>query len=472
MAITFDWVSDQIPPKYALATTSSNVFRESGSGDTLPSIVSGAGDTGVIGSTILDVQSESANKRTVRFIGYGNVPDMSTGISINARVIPRYSGSPGASNEVAIWTLFGMVNPFYSYLYHNTNGSLSFALVDGDGAAFRINITTATGIWSPTSGTAYDITVTWTGDTTANGVKIYIDGVLVHQATASGLANFDADEGRMFTEIILATGIAQNVDGAFDYNGFTIWNEVIDPTNVLLESGTGSLNGASRTSPIDSPATQADTWPAVGDVRQSITWFESNVEKTGTLSLPSAPQVLSGVQFGESGTEFTGTLGGSVNYSGKLDFEVFMSSLDTFMKSYLGTYITQMNADRTDLTLVTPSTSAYYFQSLTDTEVPYNPFVFYGETDTGTQNNGPESADTFTVQVAIILANTNEAQGVLGTRLLRYRECLRDMFEQGWNSVNKSVKLEVTGISPFPFSLSNTDNTHVGIGVNLDLVIN
>jgi hypothetical protein len=153
-------------------------------------------------------------------------------------------------------------------------------------------------------------------------------------------------------------------------------------------------------------------------------------------------------------------------------FEDFVAELDAFMKANLGGYIAQMNLDKTDMILATPVAASYFFQSMTETEAPYDPFVFYGEIGTDTANQGPDEINRFTIQVAIIMANTNELQGVMGKRLLRYRDCLKALFNQGWNGVNKRVKLEVTGISPFPFTTINSDTaTHMGIGVTIQMEI-
>jgi len=48
-------------------------------------------------------------------------------------------------------------------------------------------------------------------------------------------------------------------------------------------------------------------YPAVGNVRLAVVYGESN-EFIGTLALPTVGQVESGVGYGASGTEFTGTL--------------------------------------------------------------------------------------------------------------------------------------------------------------------
>jgi len=159
----------------------------------------------------------------------------------------------------------------------------------------------------------------------------------------------------------------------------------------------------------------------------------------------------------------------AASFNKRYRFEDFIAELDAYVKANLGTYIDQMNTDKTDFDLLKPSTSAFYFQSLTATDVPHRIFVFYGEVGTETGNNGPDEVNKYTIQFAIILENTNEAQGIMGKKLLRYRDCLKAMFNQGWNAVNQRVKLDITGISPFPFSLSNTDATHMGIGVNIEM---
>lgn len=152
-------------------------------------------------------------------------------------------------------------------------------------------------------------------------------------------------------------------------------------------------------------------------------------------------------------------------------FEDFIAELDAYMKANLNSYIQQMNTDKPDITLLEIDSSAYFFQSMSETEAPYSAFVFYGETGTDTDTSGPDERARFTIQAAIILANTNESAGTMGKRLLRYRDCLKALFNQGWNTVNKRVKLEVTGISPFPFAVVNTEATHMGIGVNIQMEI-
>lgn len=185
--------------------------------------------------------------------------------------------------------------------------------------------------------------------------------------------------------------------------------------------------------------------------------------------------VRAGVVYGPN-DEFIGTYNGLAPWvnAGTLSqysFEEFIARLDLYMRANLGNYIDQMNALKTDITLLKPADAAFYFQTVIDTEIPYDVFVYYGEVTTETIVNGPEHRERFKLMVAIVIGNSNEAKGVVGKRLIRYRECLKAMFRTGWNSIDSMVKLEVYGISPFPFSVTNEDVTHVGIGVNITMEI-
>ena len=157
------------------------------------------------------------------------------------------------------------------------------------------------------------------------------------------------------------------------------------------------------------------------------------------------------------------------SFSTRYRFEDFINDLDAYMKANLAGYISQMNTDKTDITLLSPESTAYYFQTLADTEVPYKIFVFYGEKGIQTQHNGPEERNEYTIQVGLLLENGNELHGAMGKRLMRYRDCLKAMFNDGWNSMSKRVKLRVSGLSPFPFSLIKNEFTHIGIGVDLEV---
>jgi hypothetical protein len=79
-------------------------------------------------------------------------------------------------------------------------------------------------------------------------------------------------------------------------------------------------------------------YPAVGNVRLSVVYGESN-EFIGTLALPTVGQVESGVGYGASGTEFTGTL--VVGGGGEAVNLLFDRSPGVTLKPFVGETVSQ-----------------------------------------------------------------------------------------------------------------------------------
>lgn len=99
--------------------------------------------------------------------------------------------------------------------------------------------------------TWYDIVITFTGDTTTNGLTVYLDGSSLGSATSTRA--WDSPRAKTFRDLVL--GFYNNADRCYyKINEFVLWDEVIDPTSVTLTSGSGSLNGASRTAFVDADA--------------------------------------------------------------------------------------------------------------------------------------------------------------------------------------------------------------------------
>ena len=247
MAITFAVRGDSEVPRFVSVPTQTVPFKIGA--DTLPASISSS-DTGLIGSKILDVQHSTQAYRSIRYIGYGNIPDFTTGFSSIARVIPRYSTAPSGNNRGALFQLSGIGSQPYLALQHQTDGTIKVIATDATLSSIMLNMTSVS-TWSPTAGTVYDIVLTWDGTTTANALKIYVDGSLLVQGNASINNNFLFANGACYSEIKLANSQNQGFDGDFDFEEMVLLDEVIDPNSVGLTSGNGSLNGASRTEFVD-----------------------------------------------------------------------------------------------------------------------------------------------------------------------------------------------------------------------------
>lgn len=173
----------------------------------------------------------------------------------------------------------------------------------------------------------HDIVFTWDGTTSANGLKVYVDGVEKLSDTMSrSLPTYDTNQQNACSNIVIgpcSPGAAQNVH--FYVDEFVVWDEVIDPTSVTLTSGSGSLNGSSRSTYVEVDALDAknNTFPTEVQVESGVTWIQQGVEKTGTLSTPTLPDendVRLGVEYGQSADLKTGAL--NTNTSNAYEVEV------------------------------------------------------------------------------------------------------------------------------------------------------
>jgi len=188
------------------------------------------------------------------------------------------------------------------------------------------------GSWSsagaPPTGAWCDVVFTWTGGTGSNAFKLWVNGTNVDSNTVVNSRTAPCAQ-----DTITVGGVTSSVFGAnFSFEELVVWNEVIDPTSVALVSGTGSLNGSSRTSLVSVSAFSGEQYtdPGVANVRLATSYiFEGSTltgalvvdyptttsvrfgdvyddgGKTGSLVVPSAANVRSGVTF-DNGT--VGTL--------------------------------------------------------------------------------------------------------------------------------------------------------------------
>lgn len=209
---------------------------------TTSNITSGV-DATAIGGTAWTLGTTGV--KSLVFPGRKNTPSVRT-ISCLIRKAPAYTGAPSASH--GILSLSGSIGrgPLIALEQLITSGNIQI-LARNELLNTSIN-NVSPGVWSPTSGTWYDLFFSWDGTTGANSFKMYIDAASLGDITPT--AAFTASwSNEFFQEIVL--GVSDTFAGSGiawgKLNEVVIWDTVVDPTSVLLTSGTGSLNGASRT---------------------------------------------------------------------------------------------------------------------------------------------------------------------------------------------------------------------------------
>ena len=239
MGIVFAVRGDDMNARYSNAGKKAVTYRNNASAP--EAAVASSSDTGVIGGSVIEAANTSYQVG-FRYPGYENFSTTGA-FSILVRHVPQYSGTP--AQQMGLMNLIGPFNTGFLQFDHLTTGNL-FARYAGEHSLNHFN--TTMGSYSPTSGTANDIVLTWTGDTTSNGLKMYVDNTLNNETTALQTNNVTRS---YWPAMIFGVAVASAQFGNSDFNEIVIWDEVIDPSSVTLTSGSGALNGSSRTAFVD-----------------------------------------------------------------------------------------------------------------------------------------------------------------------------------------------------------------------------
>lgn len=233
MALTFALRGNSLTPLYAYDPR----FAAYGAG--VPSVIA---DAGAIGGYAIDQGVLGAlGQQRLHFGGIGNwssVPSFSV-------LLRFYHYSAATSISLFSCVGGGRQGTFGQAAFQVSYDSTNLKIGMGDENAL-------TGIASATfahgglsSATYYDLFITGTGDTTSSGFKVYLNSSLLGSTTASRA--WSNPREKIHNALIL--GQCANAPNTYmRVNEFCLWDSIEDPTAILLESGSGSLNGASRTS--------------------------------------------------------------------------------------------------------------------------------------------------------------------------------------------------------------------------------
>lgn len=232
-------------------------------------------------------------------------------ITILVRFRPGYTGSPAANQGIFSVSSAAGKGPLIEII-HNTAGNI-VVTARNEQAVVCLNAQSF-GAWSPTSGTWYDLVFRWDGTTTASAAKFDIDASSLGTATASA-AFTSSWTNQYFTDISIGFTNAGNTINAGRIDEVVIWDSSLASlSSVGLVSGSGSLNGASRTSLVDVVSFDGASYtdPGVANVLSTVSYTYAGNSQTGTWVAATAANVKTGVSFGNGST---GTYDGSDRWS-------------------------------------------------------------------------------------------------------------------------------------------------------------
>lgn len=154
----------------------------------------------------------------------------------------------------------------------------------------------------------------------------------------------------------------------------------------------------------------------------------------------------------------------------KYDIESLLLDIETLLKNNLNNKITAINSEKNDsIVLAQIDSNAYFMQSLDGPEVNYNPFIFYGIEAISDEATGANFSFT-PMRLSIAVALVMEDSGLdvnISRRMFRYQRAIKEIFEEGFDSIPEGIKLTVQSQVPIELSLLNDSYKHKAIGVTI-----
>lgn len=312
--VTFAVRGNSLNARYSSGGATPGIFTAT----TAPSVVTTTA-TGLIGGAYIDLYKNNASRRALLYPGGKNF-STNPGISI----LVRCAFQDNASIQ-GLWQIGGpwsSLTPHQMYMFY-VSSQLRIAIYDETGTAIGNGFGTPLdnynmGSFTPTVGQYYDILVTSTGVAGSSSYNMYIDGNFFSSAQNASSIQNPRDLGLM-THISLGT-IAFDVNAPYTYiNEFVIFDGIVNPASVQLTSGTGALNGASRTAFVDCLAfdgTQS-TDPGTTNVKAPTAYQINGVSLIGNEGIstdPGAGNVVQGITYLINGVSHTGTVGAVQNF--------------------------------------------------------------------------------------------------------------------------------------------------------------
>ncbi len=238
-------------------------YQSTGSSVGFPSdsaAVTSAADGGALSGNSINM-SGTANESVI-FTGVGNA-GANRARSMLFRYKPNYTGTPAANRPLFQLGLGrGARGPFIEFWHASITGKIT---VNGhettDNTIF--SSATFTTAFSPTSGTWYDLFWSWDGLNTAGGMQFWVDASSIGTLTAAR-SLVSPWKAEYFTPVTFDA--TTDITGANNSNidEVVIWDtQITDPTTISLDSGSGSLNGASRSSLVAATNVDGSVWTAL-----------------------------------------------------------------------------------------------------------------------------------------------------------------------------------------------------------------
>ncbi len=229
------------------------------------------------------ITMSATSNETVMWPGVGNA-GATRKISMLYEYKPNYTGTPAANRPLFQLGLFRANRGVGLEFWHAvTTGKITVNSRDTTDNNVFASATFATA-YSPTSGTKNDLYFEYDGTLTTNAIQFWVDNSSIGQLNASRalVSTWKAEYWSPMT-----FGATSNIGTASNVNigEVVIWDTLNGgPGSIALDSGTGALNGASRTSMVAATNVNASSWTtlAASSILTGASQTQAGVVVNGT----------------------------------------------------------------------------------------------------------------------------------------------------------------------------------------------
>ena len=150
-----------------------------------------------------------------------------------------------------------------------------------------------------------------------------------------------------------------------------------------------------------------------------------------------------------------------------IDIETVCNEVKSVIQSNIVAKLAEITTDKGDsLTLDAIDTDAYFFQTLNQKTVNYNPFVYYGVAAIDGDSQGGQTVTA--LDIFILVCISDEFQDLLiANKLFRYQRAIKEIFEETFDLPESGVRVRVQNQVPVDIRLSDSAEIHRVIGVTL-----
>lgn len=149
------------------------------------------------------------------------------------------------------------------------------------------------------------------------------------------------------------------------------------------------------------------------------------------------------------------------------DVERFFTDLVTLLKANMNTKLSALDTEKNDYTIPKIDDGAWFFQTLNESHLNFNPCILYGVSNfEDVENPYGASAIRMLVEIVIIVADQGNDANIM-SKMFRYQRALREVITDNFDGINFGSKLNIENQIPIDLKLLNSSYLHKAIGVTV-----